>query len=446
MRKQARQVHQCLCGFAVAVTIVIVTNPYLIFDMEQSGRPSAGLTFNSTVVSKKTFFCSTCKNNRGPKRLVSDVDCLRIIEGDEKYIQSVKNVMDNKIFAFKSDAEMADVSENCETFLSKYDYGNFNVTKEELEFPIAYSILTYKEAMQTEQLLRSIYRPHNVYCIHIDKKAPPSLHRAIKNIGNCLQNVFIASKLEEVIYAGFSRLQADLNCMSDLLNYLHVSWKYLINIPHQQYPLKTNAEIVKILKIYNGANDIEGITTPGRMYRSRYLSSFKLENKNMVNTGKKKDPPPLGIKVVKGSAYGVFSRDFVNFALHDKMAKVVLKWCEDVKSPDEYFWAILNFNKVVNAPGGYFDKPDNKPWLAVYAAWGGVNSCHGKFIRGVCVFGIGDLTELVSKRELFVNKFYYNYQPYALQCLEEWHRNKSFSNLPFETHFYKTLPFIIKTS
>lgn len=88
--------------------------------------------------------------------------------------------------------------------------------------------------------------------------------------------------------------------------------------------------------------------------------------------------------------------------------------------------------------------PDQKPWLSTFAAWGGVHPCLGKFVRGVCVFGLGDLTELVSRKELFVNKFYYYYQPYALQCLEEWHFNNTFSVLPFKTHYYKTLPFIIR--
>jgi beta-1,3-galactosyl-O-glycosyl-glycoprotein beta-1,6-N-acetylglucosaminyltransferase/N-acetyllactosaminide beta-1,6-N-acetylglucosaminyltransferase len=295
---------------------------------------------------------STCQPH-GPRRLVTDVDCQRIIEGDEKYIDWAQKSVENTKFSFKSDEEMGDIAKNCDVFLSKYNYGNYFVTDEEYDFPIAFSILTYKDAMQTEKLLRSIYRSHNVYCIHVDKNAKPSLHRAINNIAKCLHNVFIASKLEDVIYAGFSRLQADLNCISDLVSYTSVPWKYFINIPHQQFPLKTNSEIVKILKIYNGANDVEGITNPARMFRIRYMKSFKLKGNNIVNTGQNKSPPPHNITVVKGSAYGAFSRAFVNFALHDKIAMDVLNWCRDVKSPDEYFWATLNFNKRVQAPGGY---------------------------------------------------------------------------------------------
>lgn len=35
-------------------------------------------------------------------------------------------------------------------------------------------------------------------------------------------------------------------------------WKYLINLTGQEFPLKTNKELVKILTAYKGANDILG--------------------------------------------------------------------------------------------------------------------------------------------------------------------------------------------
>ena len=121
---------------------------------------------------------------------------------------------------------------------------------------------------QVERLLRAIYRPQNMYCIHIDLNSPAEVHAGMMALARCFPNVFIASKLEYVVYAGFSRLQADINCMSD-----HVKqddrWRYLINVAGEAFPLRTNAEIVKILKIYNGANDIEGIYGK-RIIRSRY--------------------------------------------------------------------------------------------------------------------------------------------------------------------------------
>ena len=85
----------------------------------------------------------------------------------------------------------------------------------ELNFPLAYSIVIHKNAGMVERLLRSIYRPQNFYCFHVDKTAPDEFYNAINDISKCFPNVFMSER-EDVIYGGYSRLQADLNCMKKL--------------------------------------------------------------------------------------------------------------------------------------------------------------------------------------------------------------------------------------
>ena len=56
----------------------------------------------------------------------------------------------------------------------------------------------------------------------------------------------------------------------------------------------------------------------------------------------------------------------------------------------------------------------------------GVRSrCHGRNVRGICVFGARDLPFLNAQRvnKLFANKFHEDFQPIALHCLEEMIRN-----------------------
>jgi len=66
-------------------------------------------------------------------------------------------------------------------------------------------------------------------------------------------------------------LQADIDCMRD--HVVHkVKWRYLINAAGQSYPLRTPEEMVDILRIYNGANDIEGI------YKRRIFRRFQQVN------------------------------------------------------------------------------------------------------------------------------------------------------------------------
>ena len=99
------------------------------------------------------------------------------------------------------------------------------------------------------------------------------------------------------------------------------------------------------------------------------------------------------------------------------------------------------------------DKTDIKPYLARFKNW--VNEraddihkwpCHGKAVRGVCHFGAGDLPLLSTRRELFANKFDWNYERYARDCLEELHFNRTRDEYlgiaSFDTRYYQELGFV----
>ena len=75
---------------------------------------------------------------------------------------------------------------------------------------------------------------------------------------------------------------------------------------------------------------------------------------------------------------------------------------------------------------------------------GGQDPCHSKhWVRGVCIFGVADLPQLTQRHELFVNKFHQDYQPLAMDCMEEWLYNRSYQHPEFDYSYYKNLPFII---
>ena len=117
---------------------------------------------------------------------------------------------------------------NCSTILTD-TFRVQNPTVEEKDFPIAYSIQVYKGAALLQKLLSAIYMPHNVYCIHIDQKSSETFRRAVIKMTKCLPNVFITTKTVNVIYYHISLLEAQLNCMDDLLQ-SKTQWKYLINL------------------------------------------------------------------------------------------------------------------------------------------------------------------------------------------------------------------------
>ena len=44
-------------------------------------------------------------------------------------------------------------------------------------------------ALIVARLLRAIYRPHNYYCLHLDRKAPPVEHDTVRQLAACFHNV-----------------------------------------------------------------------------------------------------------------------------------------------------------------------------------------------------------------------------------------------------------------
>ena len=150
-------------------------------------------------------------------------------------------------------------SKGCGEFRRTRQYPEGPLSQEEALFPIAFSILLYKDVKHVERLLRAIYQPQNVYCLHVDAKAPSSVQDAISALVKCFTNVFLASSMVQVLWGHFSVLLAELTCMKDLLH-KHSHWKYFINLTGEEFPLKTNLELVRILSVYGGANDVWGFS------------------------------------------------------------------------------------------------------------------------------------------------------------------------------------------
>ena len=126
-------------------------------------------------------------------RNVKDVDCKAIINGDgnETIRASNKSASQPRDILF-SPMDYMNLTSNCGKFITKRGYVMSSLTQTEANYAIAFSLLMYKDVEQAERLLRAIYRPQNVYCIHVDKKTDNDTFRAMKGIANCFDNVFMA--------------------------------------------------------------------------------------------------------------------------------------------------------------------------------------------------------------------------------------------------------------
>ena len=205
--------------FMVVLSCVCLTGSYLYFGFDN---------FNDRIVvtENKTYLSTNQKIASNSFELYSST-CSVLINGDKK---SIKNIP--KVPISVSDEEiLAKASKGCWNVISNYSfkYDWREITLEEENYPIAYSILAHHKTEQLLMLLAQIYSPQNAYCIHIDAKASNNMFEAVEAVVKCFPNVILASKRENVVYASFSRLQADINCMKDLLK-SPIKWNHLINL------------------------------------------------------------------------------------------------------------------------------------------------------------------------------------------------------------------------
>ncbi|OWF51496.1 beta-1,3-galactosyl-O-glycosyl-glycoprotein beta-1,6-N-acetylglucosaminyltransferase-like [Mizuhopecten yessoensis] len=357
-----------------------------------------------------------------PRQSVLPVSCPLLFAGNKT--EQKRAMLFKRSLQTTSSIYYQEQVQNCTIF--KQSYITSYLTREEKEFPLAYSLLVYKDLMQVERLLRAIYRPQNVYCIHIDLTTAEDFRKTLSTIADCFDNVFITKRSVNVRWGTFTVLEPEILCMEELWKYK--TWKYFINLTGQEFPLRTNGELVKILKIYNGTNDVAG--------------TLKRAN---VRRWAKAGTPPAGITPGKGGVHITVNRHFVDYILHNQTAQAFLNWCRNTSVPDETFFASLNHNAHLGIPGsanGYVE-----PYIknSRFKNWG-TQPCAGRMVRSICIFGIGDLPVLSKRKELFANKFYMNYQTFTFDCMEEliYNRTKDgyFKKMDVNTTYYENLQFL----
>lgn len=182
---------------------------------------------------------------------VKDLNCLDVINRNRDEIKRAKSIRRIRV----KDTEYIEMTKDCKSFIQDRGYITNYLTKEEEAFPIAYSVLMYQNVEQFERLLRAIYRPQNIYCIHVDFNAREPVHKAVSGITDCFSNVFILRTSTKINLSDMSVIEPELKCMHELWS-RSKTWKYFINLTGQEFPLRTNYELVKILKRYNGSNDV----------------------------------------------------------------------------------------------------------------------------------------------------------------------------------------------
>ncbi|XP_070179377.1 beta-1,3-galactosyl-O-glycosyl-glycoprotein beta-1,6-N-acetylglucosaminyltransferase-like isoform X2 [Littorina saxatilis] len=285
---------------------------------------------------------------------VSAVNCSLLWTGDKLELQKAQHSQANRTRKAKTTSEYRRATWDCGRYLQNGGFNLSSVSEEELSFPLAFSLLVYRDADQEILCMRHSWRQK-------------------------------------------------------------VKWRYFINLTGQEFPLKTNKELVRILKAYHGANDVGGIRDPP-IFRWRW---------------QRFSPAPYNLTIYKGSVHVAVSREFVDYVLNTRVGKTLLEWERPVMHPDESYFNTLNNNPQLGVPGSATVNHTSNQHAAYFSRlkiWGSekdkYGGCKGKFVRDICHFGVGDLPLLTKSPQLFANKFSYDHQPLSYDCLEEWYFHK----------------------
>ena len=105
---------------------------------------------------------------------------------------------------------------NCSQ-LNEYLTNNLYNIELELSFPIAYIFAFYDTPQQILCLLKLLYRPQNIYCIHPDKKSV--FRYFFIHLFRCFHSITIPIRLMEVMWDNSTIMDAQVSCMSDFISY-----------------------------------------------------------------------------------------------------------------------------------------------------------------------------------------------------------------------------------
>ena len=358
------------------------------------------------------------------------VNCEQMISNNRNEIERVKKAI-KEWESSETEEEWIQSLNDCEAVVRDFS-DNFYNSPEEQAFPLAYIFVVYTNPRQIVRLIKALWRPQNLFCVHPDAKQSEEFIGVFRQLSKCLHNVFLPSKLEKVYYQHHSIMDSQLNCYEDLLHYSPDRWKYVINLCGRELPLRTNREMVKSLKRLNGASAIDSRHVQSKGFLTRDRFTWKAQENytsgKLHYTHNRLPPPP--IPVYKSFNFIAVSRPFVNFFLHDKKAIAFRNYLKDVKIPEEEFYASLIH--LPGVPGGIPPHRVKVPIIDKYI-WMNKNtqtrsnleSCEGKMVHFICIVTVGDLDQIYHwgvRRQVpafFFNKYFMEEDHVVMDCMEE---------------------------
>ena len=297
----------------------------------------------------------------------------------------------------------------------------FYISDTERNFSIAYSVLFHNSPQQIMRLLRVIYRPHNVYCLHPDRKADKTLIQVFRKLASCFDNIFVPDNLVDVTYLHISTVDAHLKCFHHL-NASTIQWRYANILCGKELPFSSNRVMVDALKKLNGDSVVNAYRLPDKDFKERLTSHYRAVNGTMQKLGPRTEKAPFTMELYKSVIYLSASRQFVDFLLTSTRVRALYQYMSTALMPDEEFFATAYM--LPEAPTAH--RPGFKLFLvkAFFLFENPNKTCAGKAVHTSCILNVRDiplLHEYMSGKStiFFYNKYFMEYDHVVMDCMEQ---------------------------
>jgi hypothetical protein len=277
---------------------------------------------------------------------------------------------------------------------------------------IAYVVSAYKLPEQLLRLVSTLNTEAAEFLIHVDKKADPSVFARISEALTSRPNVHLLER-HTCHYGGFGHVRATLKGIDELFR-LQSPFDYVVLLTGQDYPIKSNEQILDFFNEHRGSSFLEYFPLPstewthGGMdrlehYHVRFARRYLRFPRAYipVRNGLPDDIRPFG-----GSPYWCLSRECIAY-IHDFLdhSRAFVRFFKYVNVPDELFFQTI----VMNSP--LRDTVVNDDLR--YVEWREPETAGGP-----AVLGKGDFDKLRTAPDLFARKFDMSFDSEILDLID----------------------------
>uniref|UniRef100_A0A914MRW7 Reverse transcriptase domain-containing protein n=1 Tax=Meloidogyne incognita TaxID=6306 RepID=A0A914MRW7_MELIC len=234
---------------------------------------------------------------------------------------------------------------------------------------------------------------------------------------------------------------AYMSCLEELSKKKY-KWEYVFTLQNDDIQIKTNEEIIQILKWLGGANDVEYGLNQKELIQVLYkkfnwtFKDLKLFRDEKLNNQVDTEGQPLSLKISKGYVQTSLARTFVDFIVRKLDLTQLLHHLNNCGEYgcDELFFQTLLATEVLKAPNAFthkcIDKNISTPFVNRFSIWvedSNTLLCPSGYIRNdLCMFGLEDLSvNLRDSDFLFANKMQADFDFGAFLCWHEEMRSRT---------------------